>query len=85
MTHAILFFFVLFPSYPVFAAGAGAEDNYYGKSSSEAVLSFDYKVSFESKKTPTEKVMKQKIEDQVLHLFGPMAASDHPADRAYRI
>ena len=79
MGRTVFFLFAFIPFCLAFATAVSDPDPFYGKQASEAVLSFDYTVRFRSKNSPTEKKMKQEIEDQVLHLFGPMGVSEHPA------
>ena len=45
------------------------------KRSSEAVLSFEHRVEFKSASTPTPALAREKINAQLLHLFGPMSAA----------
>mgnify|MGYP000729942127 CR=1 FL=1 len=49
---------------------------YYGKESYEAALAFQAKVQFQSDSKPSDTVIKDKIEKQLLHLFGPMSQTE---------
>ncbi len=55
--------------------------NYAAKDSTQAQLEFSYQVEFEFKKTsnPSMELARQKIEAQLTHLFGTMAAHPAPA------
>jgi len=53
---------------------------YLGAASSEAILTFVGKVQFTSKKEPTESLAREKIEDQLSYINGPLEAGFTPKE-----
>ena len=52
---------------------------YVGKDSVEATMTYGGEVQIESEGKPSKKLSREKIEDQVMHLFGPMGVARHYA------
>ena len=50
---------------------------YVGKDSTEAVMTFDHEVEMKSTTAPTQEEALHHINQQVLHLFGPMGAATY--------
>ena len=52
---------------------------YVGSNSTEAYLTFDSIVEYESARTPSLKTMKRVAEEQIVHTIGPMSVADYTA------